>query len=120
MAEKVFIPKDVAEAIEEYRSKGFSDASIVATAVTNGGVVERARALVNFVTEHRDNSKRLMQAIVNGYEIELTSEDKLRTYWEKVVNEYADEECTRYYEGAHDAILTVLIILEIEIKGVNV
>jgi hypothetical protein len=124
MNAKITLPKEVADAVEYYRSQGFSDASIVATAVTNGGVGSRAKALVYFVTANKGNSDVLMHALVNGFDVEKTPEIMLREYWADVMFRWSDADgesaaLERYYEGSHDAIITVLGILGITIEGVN-
>jgi hypothetical protein len=120
MSGKVTLPKEVAEAIENYRSQGFSNASIIATAVTSGGVGSRSKALVYFVTAEKGNSDVLMRALVNGFDVEKTPEIMLREYWEDVITRWEDaDKGERYYEGSHDAIITVLGILGIKIAGVN-
>lgn len=121
MNRKVNLPKEVADAIEYYRGRGFSDASIIATAVTNAGAGSYAKVLVYFVTSGENNSDELMRALVNGFAIEQTPEECVREYWEDIMTRWADaNDIDRYYEGSHDGIQTVLGILGIKIEGVNV
>jgi hypothetical protein len=120
MSRKVNLPKEVAEAIEYYRGQGFSNASIIATAVTNAGVGSRAKALVYYVTAGENNSDELMRALVNGFAVEQTPEEQVRGYCKDVITRWEGANDTdRYYEGSHDAIITVLGILGIKIEGVN-
>jgi hypothetical protein len=120
---KVTLPKLVSEAIEYYWAKGTSNASIVATAVTNGSMIGHAKILVNFVLDSVGNSDILMSALVNGYEVELTPEDKLREYYgELYISASNEDPGTRAEYEAEckaEAVLRTLEILGITIAGVN-
>jgi hypothetical protein len=109
MSEKVTIPREVAEAIEYWRSQGMSDASIVATAVTNGGVNKHSRALVNFVLERAGNSGILMRALLNGYEVEQSPEERVREYYDNML--YANGDTYA------DIIKDTVDLIGIKIKG---
>jgi hypothetical protein len=120
MSRKVTLPKEVAEAVGYYRGQGFSNASIISTAVTNAGVGSHAKALVYYVTAGENNSDELMRALVIGFAVDQTPEEQIREYWEDVMTRWENADDTdRYYEGSHDAILTVLGILRAKIEGVN-
>jgi hypothetical protein len=123
MNEKVTLPKEVAEAIEHYRGKGFSDAAIVSIAVTDGSMLGHAESLVAYVLEDFNNSDKLMFGLVNGYEVELTPQEQLRNYYAEVTEKYyvatngtVEELCNK---AELDAISKTLYILGIEIEGVN-
>ncbi|WP_440615156.1 hypothetical protein [Bacillus subtilis] len=67
----------------------------------------------------------LAAALVNGYEVEKTPEEKLREYYEAVQNlreeRYlaGDTEGKRFHAGALVGICTTLGIFGIKIEGVN-
>jgi hypothetical protein len=116
MDNKVIIPKDVAEAIEVYRGKGFSNASIIATACTNVGVGAHAKSLVYYIVGETDSSDKLMSALVNGYTVEQTPEEKVREYYEGHCHRGTYDQ---YVNGALDGIKGTLDLLGIQIEGVN-
>ena len=63
-----------------------------------------------------------IKALYIGYEVEKTPEEKVKTYFDSVIENWdknQDEKWDRYYEGSHDAIITVLGELGIKIEGVN-
>jgi hypothetical protein len=108
MSEKVTLPREVAEAIEHYRVRGFGNASIITIASNNGSGVGHAKTLVYYVLEDADNSDILMSALVNGYEIETTPEDDLREYYDVLIGG-----CDKH------AVRCTLDILGIQVKGIN-
>jgi len=117
MSEKVTLPKEVAEAIGHYREKGMSNASIIATAVTYGSTVGKGGALVSFVLETVGNSDLLMSALVNGYEVEQTPEDRLRDYYDRLDKRPLSETPPGWYTAC--GVRNTLDILGIKIEGVN-
>ena len=87
---KVVLPKEVAEAIEYYRSPQMdftlqSFARIMFRFFENGDN-QWTITLKNFV--HKDGKGDvLMQALVNGYTVEQTKEERLREGIEKIIDE---------------------------------
>lgn len=72
--------------------------------------------------ETTDREDLIITALVNGYEIEQSPEDKLRDYWSDVNtfwNKGRHPLSESYFEGSRDAIITVLWILGIKIEGIN-
>ncbi|MEC2215100.1 hypothetical protein [Bacillus velezensis] len=58
----------------------------------------------------------LAAALVNGYEVEKTPEEKVREYFEKLWADYCD---TNEIEIAKETIINTLDLLGIKIEGVN-
>jgi hypothetical protein len=61
-------------------------------------------------------------ALYCGYQVEKTPDETVAEYFADVMNRWADTDEVkddRYYEGSHDAIITVLGIYGIKIEGVN-
>lgn len=115
---RVTLPREVAEAIEYFRKKGYSNSRIMNIALT-GGVGAEEITLVGF--EDKDT---LMSALVNGYEIEKSPEDKVREYYDSVLNRLYtegldDQERRSVLESEACGILRTLDLLEIKIPGVN-
>jgi hypothetical protein len=109
---KVTLPKEVAEeleyALEHERSNSILFAEVIA------GVYEKLHAHFEYDTDS------LMSALVNGYEVEQTPEEKVREYYEG----YKRMEAWRGHDGhdargAVDIIETTLDLLGIKISGVN-
>lgn len=111
---KVTIPREVAEAIEELRNAGLSNWAIIAIANDPSG--EYSTTLSRF--KERD---KLLAALVNGYEIEQTPEERLREIFIDVANERLSASSDGvYYIGMMDGIRTAINILGIKIVGINV
>lgn len=111
MSNKVKLPKNVADAIETLRSMDFK--------VTNWDIVyafavskaDEYPALIEFA---RNDFDTLLQALVNGYEVEISPEDKVREYYKQQNSISTDDQDT-----AARVIRNVLNFLEINIEGVN-
>jgi hypothetical protein len=120
-ASKIVVPSAVAEAIRHYtgladtKSEAFTDILSMGFEGTRSEIILR----------HFDgNHDELMEALICGYDVEQTPEEQLREYWADVMFRWSDADgdsvaLERYYEGSHDAIITVLGILGITIAGVN-
>lgn len=119
---KVKLPREVAEAIDYYRSVGYMNRAIL-------DVIEElisapsGNILKAFVNQDDDNFDLLLQALVNGYEEEETPEDKLLKYYldqKKVCVGGGDSHDKQYAEGAMDGVLMTLTLLNFKVEGVNV
>lgn len=116
--DKVTLPRDVAEAIEYFREKGHTDAYIVSRSVV-GGVGGYELSLVNF------DKDVLMSALVNGYTVEQTPEEKVREYFEKcqrnwlLADEQENTDAAEFLNGQLLAISQTLGLLGISIEGIN-
>ena len=111
MSDKVRLPKEVAEAIETLRSHDFKvtnhDILFIFAESHNNGYP----ALVKF---SQSNFDTLIQALVNGYEVERTPEVIiLEEYLSQLGN--PDKWCVGFQEG----IKFTLDVLDKKILGVN-
>ncbi|AZU61012.1 DUF1642 domain-containing protein [Neobacillus mesonae] len=121
MSEKVTVPKEVAAAIEELREKGFSRYGVIHQA--SGAVFEGpARVIKRWAFDKEGGTPdRLMLALVNGYEVEQSPEDKIREYYMRCERERiksAGSE-SREWLAKTVAIKTTLLFLGIKIEGIN-
>jgi hypothetical protein len=123
---KVKLPKDVTEAIESFRSQGWSDYLLV---LSTFDFTQKPHAVVAKETEvlrkhfaNSDGEKRLFSALVNGYEVDEKPNEE--------VKEEVQEKMRRYYEGLEKqfdtsewymtlGFLRALDLLGIKIEGVN-
>jgi hypothetical protein len=126
MTDKVKLPREVAEAIETLKRQGYTEYGIVTLADDNSDLCGGEEKLIHdYVNENfYENSVKLMSALVNGYEIEKSPEDKVREYYDSVLNrlytEGLDDQERRYVlESEACGILRTLDLLDIKIPGVN-
>lgn len=112
---KPTIPCEVADVIEDLRVDTYSNEEIVSFALNNdGSVVHSKLNLISFDT--------LMSALVNGYERELTEEQKHA----KIAQVYAEHKRGAGFYGTADeddiyadGIKFTLDTIGIQIEGVN-
>ncbi|WP_018755150.1 hypothetical protein [Paenibacillus terrigena] len=113
MSRKVTIPNEVADAIERLRDRGVSNAAISLFAL-KGGDMPESQALASWVCveiELRFNT--LMSALINGYERELTQEQRIHAEIRRAYERW------RGYDFSN-GIMFSLDKLGIQIEGVNV
>lgn len=85
--EKVTLPREVAEAIEKARSKSWADADLMD--ITN--FIDESyqpsdgpyRSIGEYISDVylEENLPKYMSALVNGYDVEESPEEKLREYY---------------------------------------
>ena len=114
---KVILTKAQAEAIEAARRFGCIE-EVVSVCANN-------KMWVGF-SEYKPlngiDLPTLMSALVNGYEVELTPEEKVREYCTTVGQAFRDrhsDEGASYNSGRLTGIRTTLTLLGIKIEGVN-
>jgi hypothetical protein len=112
---KVTLPKEVAEAIDGLLRLGRSKRDII-SASTGGIVGERSAQIKMFVDDSPENFEVLMSALVNGYEVEQTPEEKVREYYDFLRSASTWNED---HAGKVRAIEKTLDLLGIKISGVN-
>lgn len=102
--DKVVLPKKVADEIKKCRS-GYSDIDLMGIAISDSDckVYEHMQAFA------REDFETFLKAIANGYEIEMTPEEKVYEY---------------YYEHTENSdekvgVRRTLALLGIKIEGVN-
>jgi hypothetical protein len=124
-ANKVLLPEEVAEAIEELRKEGCTSFNIMRQA--HGAMFDGPRMTLKcwaFSGTGKGSSNELMSALVNGYEIEKAPEEMVREYYERVV-QYRDlatgwlNSPFIMYERELKAVKHTLDLLGIKIDGVN-
>lgn len=119
--EKVKLPKKVADAIGEFRKHYKSgceyDLNLLKSEDWYG-----ANAIIEFTKESRDNMTLYFQALVNGYEVEQTKEERIQALFQqaKVGEDSLDDHPqVSYWRGKQQGIRDTLMALEIQIEGVN-
>ncbi len=117
--EKVTIPREVAEAIEKARRDGYNNRMIIHA--SNGDMVGPYTLDLARYTERSGNFDILMRALVNGYIVEKSPEEKLRSMYEDYVKDEISGDYDRKFTGeaATNAIVNTLDILGITIEGIN-
>jgi deoxyadenosine/deoxycytidine kinase len=119
MTDKVTLPREVAEAIEDLRKDHYDNRALI-DEIYEGATrpVLQAYAEANFDT--------LLNALVNGYEIEKSPEDKVREYfkqlsecWFRLFKEGDTNNLGVGYLHRMEAVMHTLNLLGIEIPGVN-
>jgi hypothetical protein len=115
---KVKLPKEVAEAIDYAREgMNWSHANILVRSVRGDWESSEMQPLRDFC--RTDNFYLILaQALVNGYEVEQTPEDKVREYYESLKSEEGKDWTASNYQKAC-ATVDILNLLNIKIKGVN-
>jgi hypothetical protein len=116
---KVTLPREVAQSIEAIIGRGGEDKDIIAYAMDRFAI-EDASVIFRYAQE---NFNDLMSALVNGYTIEQTPEEKVREYYEGLIdtstdvrNYSADRELARYEISG---VKQTLDLLGIPIEGIN-
>jgi hypothetical protein len=118
MNAKITVPKEVAAAIRFFtdladsKSEAFTDILSMGFEGTNSEIILR----------HFDgNHDELMEALICGYDVEQTPEEKIRDYYDLNKRHYDDlgEYENEYYGGVLDGVESVLDYLGIKIEGVN-
>jgi hypothetical protein len=125
MSEKAVLPVEVGNAIEILKNKGWSVESILVNVVQSIYTLEsELDTLVEYVWEdgRADNLMGLTKALVNGYEVEKTPEEKVCQYFdylEKRYNENLHDRDAGKYHLALVSVKRTLNDLGIKIEGVN-
>lgn len=126
MTTKVKVPRGVAKAIEHLRTITYSNHELLRV-IESTAVNPVARRVYDwaFATNGGGSPDLLMQALVNGYEVEKTPEEKILGYYER--NQDALERAIRLgwadteymAKGTAHGVKTTLDLLGIKIEGVN-
>lgn len=129
--EKAKLPREVAEAIEHCKSAGIELVDIPPLLNVIGQlfrdyqpeVIKSLEVLQEYVTSPEDNRMNFLKAIVNGYEVEETPEEKLKRYYLelKLENEQYAPHSNELINSSFElyGIVKTLGILGIKIEGVN-
>lgn len=122
--ERVMLPREVAEAIEDVKPY-YRNGEIIETIVKDDNRTVYGTLMGRLIRYYRDdcvNLETLMSALVNGYEIERTPEERLREYYERVQSNrrvVTRAAAVTYYDFELRAIENTLDILGITIEGIN-
>lgn len=117
--EKVVLPKEVAEAIDVLRDKAWSNHQILRQ-IEGTDINTYVIRLVGYVKLYGFDN--LLQALVNGFEVEETPEDKIRyaykQYHDTAISKEKEDD-KEFCKGAVEGIIFALTALNIKIDGVN-
>lgn len=113
---KVKLPREVAEAIEILRTITHSNTELMLVARECHNENPMARRVYKW-TKTDGKPDLLMEALVNGYEVEKTPEEEVREYYEPFSVRRQNLSSEKYAIGF--AIVQTLDLLGIKIKGVN-
>jgi hypothetical protein len=123
VSDKVKLPRRVVDAINYFlHNERLSYSEIVWQSYQVNQTTEHGRYLRDYAS---DNFVDILQALVNGYEVEETPEDKVRDYIDHLKStrdriDLAPERCrSAEYSGRIDSVLQTLSLLNIKIEGVN-
>ena len=121
MTQKVTLPREVAEAIEGLRRLGKDNRWIIeaANGITNGTYSMKIRA---FAYKDGGNFDKILTALVNGYEIEKSPEEKVREYYDATLESMAVSDTISEHHESYGITLGIrktLDLLGIQIEGVN-
>lgn len=105
---KIKLPREITEAIEDLRVEGYTDTQIVYDVESGKG----NRTLNDYFFDV-GTPDDLMQALVNGYEVEKTPEEMVREFYESLNTSEVWEPKKR------DGVEQTLNILGIKIGGIN-
>jgi hypothetical protein len=111
--EKVIVSKEVAGAIEHIVRSNIP-VSLTLNVHSSNGLVGIYAPLQKLDIEE------LSKALLIGYEVEKSPEEKIREYYIRNGDEYASTPYTTHlFEGRRQGIVETLDLLEIKIGGVN-
>jgi hypothetical protein len=114
----VKLPPDVDEAIQEFRRCEETTADII-IAIFNGADSKAAFTLRKF-SEDAGRFEDLLKALVNGYEVEQSPEDKVRELYGRYKNcDHQEKAKAEYCRGVCNGIIDTLNALNIKVEGVN-
>lgn len=122
---KAVLPKEVADAIEQMECSGM-DSLRIAGAI-NERVLDQAVRIYRWIEKQADSqlaAATVMSALVNGYEISYTPEQRLRIYYEGLKKSEDSMELTGEGKGSQFrqgwmSVETTLNVLGIKIEGIN-
>jgi hypothetical protein len=105
---KVLLPKEVADSIHYFQVKGSERSLFNIPTISSAATKEkRYKVICDYIQVSDENFKNYFNALVNGYEVEQTKEERLVLIYNNLT-----------IPGQHTLKLT-LNTLGIEIKGIN-
>jgi hypothetical protein len=111
--DKVKLPKKVVDAIQEIRERRGEDRTLFnyPNIALHAPKVKEYHIINAYINQSEDNFKKYFHALVNGYEVEASPEEKLKEQYDYYVE-----------KGLHvsaNAYIEVLKTLGLKIKGIN-
>jgi DNA integrity scanning protein DisA with diadenylate cyclase activity len=119
MSEKVLVPKEVAAAIAHYVNLADTKTEALTDILSMGYEAARSETILRHFDGNHDE---LMQALICGYEVEKSPEEKVCEFFDYLETQYRENLLNRDASKYHLAIVTlkrVLNDLGIKIAGVN-
>ncbi|WP_141431953.1 DUF1642 domain-containing protein [Bacillus sp. 03113] len=124
---KVVLPKEVAEAVEGFRFHlGMDELDLINIEKFGERYKREYRQWYGAIIKYFEDSRLdYIRALVNGYEIAKSPEERLREYFNARSAEYHRELAVgwsvraQYYKGQVIAIKEMLDILSIKLEGIN-
>lgn len=116
------LPREVAKAVEWLRVEGFSDYAVIGMLYSPQTCreIKAIQTLDSHMGQDKMHPDDLIKALVNGYEIEETPEDKVREMYEAHFDDGERSPYdTGYNEGVQFGVKQTLDILNIKISGVS-
>lgn len=124
MTDKVKLSREVAEALDSLRRQGGGNYEIVAAFIKRRKEIPEIKTLADAFELNKISFDDILNALVNGYEIEKSPEDKVREYYERASKRFLSLEDGSYEDGyvsgVIDAVEETLNLLGIKVPGVNV
>lgn len=120
--EKVKISKLLVEGIKSIQACYKSGIEFDIEALGNEQAANCAgiKVVYDFVHVSRENMRLYFSALVNGYEVEETPEDKVKNYFKSIAISHSDDQYVVGFNlGARKAIIETLNLLNIKIDGIN-
>lgn len=119
---KPTLPREVADAIESMREDGQNNFNIMRLA--HGSVFEGPSTVIKryfFESDIGISPDTLMSALINGYEVEQTPEDRVLEYYNRIIRRAVSTNSPEMFRllGEKEGITKTLNTLGIKIEGVN-
>jgi hypothetical protein len=119
MSEKVVLPKEVADAMDEIQKRwGGESLRDLPQIYSLRDEFEFCAVIADY---SRTDGNKYFEAVVHGYVAEKSPEEKVREYYESITkrNVTTNQFEMGYEAGVLDAVPTVLNFLGIKIEGIN-
>jgi hypothetical protein len=125
MSEKVVLPKEVANAMDEIQKRwGGESLRDLPQIYSLRDEFEFCAVIADY---SRTAGNKYFEAVVHGYVAEKSPEEKVREYYEEIHEKHGKSfaevpyggKPPHYFSGVKDGIKTTLDILGIKIEGVN-
>jgi hypothetical protein len=111
------LPKPVDKAIKRLREAGLSNFELIwrTSDAQRYHNVEEIQVIANYF-RNKKNYDDLLEALVNGYEVEQTPEEQIKGLWTIMKLSGSDESLIQaYYQG----MVQTLKVLNVKVSGVN-